>query len=475
MTRTATTAPVSGTDGQAQAAPAGGTVLVAATSFSALVVALQQTLVVPAVPQLPAVLGESVSSVSWVVTATLLTGAASTPIIARLADMVGKRRMLLVSVAFVLLGSVLAPLGGLATIILGRALQGLGTALVPVAMSIMRDELPRERAGAAAAFLSATLGIGGAIGIPLGGVILGVGGWQGLFWLSAVLAAVSLVMIVRFVPETPLREPVPFDFVGATVLTVSLVGLLLGISKGSAWGWASPATLGALVVGVVGLLVWGAYELRRSHPLVDLRTAARRPVLLTDLSSLTLGFLMFANLLITTIQLQASAGQHGFGQTAQIAGVATLPTAVAMLAIAPIADRVARRSGPRAVLLLGAVITLATYALRPLATPNAAMVVVWATVASVGIALGYAALPMLIFAHVEPHETGQTNGLNALVRAVGTAVASAFVAAVGAALAVPTATGVTETSWPGMVAVFAAGSVVSVVTTLFALAIPRRR
>lgn len=451
-----------------------GTALVAAASFSALVVALQQTLVVPAIPRLPGILGASASSTSWAVTATLLTGAASTPIVSRLADMVGKKKMMLVSVAFVLLGSLIAPLGGLTTIILGRALQGLGTALVPVAMSIMRDELPRERAGGAAAFLSATLGIGGAIGIPLGGAVLGSLGWQWLFWLSAILAALSLAAIVKFVPETPMRNPVTFDLVGAVLLTLSLSSLLLGVSKGAEWGWISPLTLGAFASSIIGFLLWGTYELRLKHPLVDLRTAARRPVLLTDLASLTLGMLMFANLLVTTIQLQGSTSQHGFAQTAQVAGLATLPTAVAMLAIAPIASAVSRRYGPRMVLILGTVITLLTYALRGVATPNAAMVIVWATVASVGIALGYAALPMLIFTHVEPHETAEANGLNALLRAVGTAVASAFVGAIGAAFAV-TAGGRVEPSWQAITGIFLAGAIVSVITLVIAAGIPRRR
>ena len=446
--------------------------LVAAASMAALVVALQQTLVVPAVPRLPGILGASSTSVSWVVTATLLTGAASTPIVSRLADMVGKRKMLLVSVTFVLLGSLLAPLGGLPTIIVGRALQGLGTALVPVAMSIMRDELPRERAGSAAAFLSATLGIGGAIGIPLGGLILGLGGWQWLFWLSAALALASMIGIILHVPETPMRDAVRFDFGGAVLLTIALVGLLLGISQGAAWGWGSARTVAAFAVGIVAAIVWGAYELRRPHPLVDLRSAARRPVLLTDLASFLLGVLMFMNLLVTTIHLQGSAAQHGFQQSAQIAGMATLPTAVAMLGVTPIASAVSRRYGPRMVLAVGAAVTLLTYALRGFTSVSPVMVIVWATAASVGIALGYAALPMLIFAHVEPHETAEANGFNALLRAVGTSVASAFVGAVGAALAVQGVDG-SEPSWTAILLIFLAGALVSLVALAMAMALPK--
>ena len=170
-----------------EAGSAGPAALIAVGGFSCLVVALQQTLVVPAVPVLPALLGTTPGVVSWIVTATLLTGAVATPIIGRLADLVGKRRMLLLSMAIVLAGSLLAPLGGVELVIVARALQGIGTALVPVAMAQLRDSLPAERLNGGLAVLSATLGIGGGVGIPLGGVLLQAFGWRSLFWCSATL------------------------------------------------------------------------------------------------------------------------------------------------------------------------------------------------------------------------------------------------------------------------------------------------
>lgn len=151
-------------------APAWATILV--LSLCGMVSALQFTLVIPLLPEFPDLLDISASDSSWLVTATLLTAAVGTPIIARMADMYGKRRMLLVSLGAMILGSVICALEvSFLTMIVGRALQGFGAALIAVGISILRDKLPPERIGTAVALMSATMGIGSALGLPLAGVL----------------------------------------------------------------------------------------------------------------------------------------------------------------------------------------------------------------------------------------------------------------------------------------------------------------
>lgn len=418
-------------------APVGaGTALIATASFCCLVVALQQTLVVPAIPRFPALLGTAPGVVAWLVTATLLTGALATPIFGRLSDIAGKRRMMLISMAFVLVGSLLAPLGSVTTLIVGRALQGFGTALVPVAMAQLRDSLPKERVGGALALLSSTLGVGGSIGIPLGGVMLAALGWQWMFWLSAALSVASLLLIARFMPADHADDRGSFDVTGAVLLSVTLVALLLGISQGNAWGWASARTLGAIAAAILVGAAWAMFELRHRSPLIDIRASTTQALLFTNLSSLVLGVLMFTNLLLTTLRLQGPIEQAGFGWSAAAAGLAMLPSAAAMFAVAPISARVAERAGPRNVLVLGAVISVMAYALAVLLPVTAGLAIVWTTLVSTGVGIGYAALPMLIVRHAPLRETGAANGFNALLRAIGTAIASALVGAIAAGMAV---------------------------------------
>lgn len=416
--------------------PSKGVGLVAVSAFSCLVVALQQTLVVPAVPRFPGLLDTTPAAVSWLVTATLLTGAVATPVIGRLSDLYGGRRMMLIAMAFVLAGSVIAPFGGITSLIAGRALQGVGTALVPVAMAQMRASLPRHRVSGALAMLSATLGVGGGIGVPLGGVILSALGWQAMFWFSALLAVASLVLIAVVMPANAPDDRGSFDLTGAILLSVALVALLLGVSQGASWGWTSAATIVAFIVGAAVLAGWVVFELRHRSPLVDLQTSTSRPLLLNNIASLLLGVMMFTNLLLTTRKLQGPVTEAGFGWSAAAAGLAMLPNAAAMFAVAPFSAKMAQRFGPRVVLGIGAAVAAAGYLLSIVASPAAALVIVWTTVIGIGVGIGYAALPMLIVRYAPAAEMGSANGVNALLRAIGTAIASTVVAAIGATLSV---------------------------------------
>jgi predicted MFS family arabinose efflux permease len=223
-------------------APRRASTFVPVLALAGITVSLQQTLVVPLVPQFPRLLGAPAADTAWIVTATLLTAAVAVPIVGRLADMVGKRRMLLICLATLVAGSVVAALStSLVPLVVGRALQGLATGVIPLGISLMRDELPPERLGSATALMSASLGVGGALGLPLAALIAQTTDWHVLFWASGGLGVVVLVGVVALVPESAQRTGGRFDLVGAVGLAVALVCLLLAVSKGGSWGWAARA------------------------------------------------------------------------------------------------------------------------------------------------------------------------------------------------------------------------------------------
>lgn len=391
-----------------------------------------QTLVVPLLPDFPGILDVTAEDASWLVTATLLSSAVATPIVSRSADMYGKRKMMAVCLAIMVMGSILAAVGGsFFWLIIGRAMQGLATSLIPVGISIMRDELPKEKMGSAVALMSATLGIGSALGLPLAGLLYEGLGWESIFWLSAGAGLLLLTAVVLVVPESKVRTRGRFDYLGAVLLSAVLTALLLAISKGGSWGWDSQPVLLLFLAAALLLVAWVPYQLKVSQPMVDLRTFTRRPVLLTNVASLLIGLAMFANMLLTTQQLQmpTSTG-YGRGLSVITAGLCMLPSALAMVGFAPVSGGIIRRFGGKAPLIAGAAVMAAGYVGRIFFWDSIAWVIIGSTVVGIGTAIAYASMPILIMGAVPITETASANGLNSLVRSIGTATSSAAVAAV---------------------------------------------
>ncbi|MBG0740776.1 MFS transporter [Paeniglutamicibacter antarcticus] len=389
-------------------------------------------MVIPLLPDFPKILDASPDDVSWLVTVTLLTSAVATPIVSRLADMVGKRRMMIVAMVLMVIGSVIAASGGnFVTLVVGRAFQGFAASLIPVGISIMRDELPKEKVASAVALMSATLGIGSALGLPLSGVIYEALGWQAIFWLSAVVGIALIIAVLAIVPESELRTRGRFDFLGAAMLSIALTTMLLAISKGGSWGWSSEPVILLFITTAVVLAVWFPFELRVSQPMVDLRTSARRPVLLTNIASILVGFSMYANMLSTTQQLQMpKVSGYGFELSVVVAGLCMVPSGLAMVALAPISAIITKRFGAKTTLIVGALVLAVSYVARVFLNSEIWMIIVGAMAVSMGTAIAYAAMPTLIMRSVPITETASANGLNSLLRAVGTSTASATVAAI---------------------------------------------
>ncbi|MGY4738005.1 MFS transporter [Streptomyces sp. ATMOS53] len=461
--------------GQGPTAPRSDLV-VAVLAFGGIVVSLMQTLVIPIVPELPKLLDAPASDTAWAVTATLLAAAVATPVMGRLGDMYGKRRMLLVSLVMLIAGSVTAALSdGLAPMIVGRALQGLASGVIPLGISIMRDELPAERLGSATALMSASLGIGGALGLPAAALIADHFDWHMLFWTSAALGAVALLLVPLIVPESKVRTGGRFDLVGALGMAAGLICLLLAVSKGADWGWSSATTLGLFGAAFVVLLLWGVFELRVKQPLVDLRTTARRQVLVTNLASMAFGFSMFAMSLVLPqlLQLPEATG-YGLGRSLLAAGLVMAPTGLVMMATAPVSALVSKARGPKVTLMLGAVIVAAGYGLNVVLMDAVWQLVLVSCVIGAGIGFAYGAMPALIMGAVDPSETAAANSLNTLMRSIGTSTASA-VAGVILAQMTTTFGGTALPSENGFKVVMAVGSGAALLALLVAAFIPRQR
>ncbi|WP_026239310.1 MFS transporter [Parafrankia discariae] len=450
--------------------------LIATLAVAGIVASFMHTLVVPIIPQLPRLLDSSASNTTWVVTITLLAGAVATPVAGRLGDMYGKRRIMLASVGLLGAGSLVCALStSLPQMVVGRGLQGLATGLIPLGISLMRDELPPERLGSALGLMSSSLGIGGALGVPTSALIAQNFNWHVLFWTATVLSVLVLALLWRVVPESPVRDVRGrFDVVGALGLGAGITCLLLAVSKGSAWGWTSTATLGTVLAALAVLALWGPWELRHPSPVVDLRVSARRQVLMTNLTSVVVGFAMYGMGLVIPQFLQLPAGTgYGLGKSMVVAGLCFAPFGVVMMLASPLTARVSARWGPKTTLVLGSAIIGVSYLIGLFLMHSVWQVVLLAVIGGVGVALAYASMPSLIMDAVPATETAAANGLNTLMRSLGT---SSSAAVVGVMLANMTSTfdGRQVPSLAGFHAVFALGAGAAVAAVLIGLFIPGR-
>ncbi|MEU9206975.1 MFS transporter [Streptomyces sp. NPDC048415] len=457
-------------------APPRSAAVVAVLAFAGIVVSLMQTLVIPIVPELPKYLHASASNTAWAVTATLLAAAVATPVVGRLGDMFGKRRMLMVSTVLLVSGSVVCALSeSLVPMVIGRTLQGLAAAVVPLGISIMRDVLPAEKLAGSTALMSASLGVGGALGLPSAAFIADNYSWHVLFWTSAALGVVALALVMTIVPESKVRAGGRFDLIGSLGLSAALVSLLLAISKGADWGWTSATTLGLFTAAIAIFLIWGWYELRTGKPLVDLRTLARRQVLFTNLASVAFGFSMFAMSLVLPqlLQLPSQTG-YGLGKSMMTVGLVLAPQGLVMMGMAPISAAITKTKGPKITLMLGAVIVAAGYGLNILLMSEVWHLILVSCIIGAGVGFAYGAMPALIMGAVPASETAAANSLNTLMRSMGTSFASALA---GVILAQMT-TNFGSTALPsenGFKIVMAIGAGAAVLAFFLASFLPRRR
>ncbi|KAB8188420.1 MFS transporter [Nonomuraea phyllanthi] len=398
--------------------------IVAVLAFAVAVGTLQMTVVVPLLPGLEQQLQVPPTTVSWTLTAGLLSGAVSIPLLARLGDMYGRRTTSLVALGLLVVGSIISAVAGtLPLLIVGRVLQGTAAPLLPLAMGLLRQVVPGHRLPSAIGVLSATIGVGSGGGMILAGVL--EGNHRTVFWALAGLAALSFVLVATVVREAPARGAGRPDLAGAALVALWLICLLLAISKGAAWGWTSPLTLGLFAMAVAVAAVWVATARRTAAPLIEIPMLLHRGTVGATVASFLLGFALFAA--ITTV---SAVAQGTLGASVLQVGIYLLPTTVLMLVVSVLAGPLMRRFTASALVAGGSVLVTAATLWLVVSRSSGADLYGAATLLGLGIGLGYAALGTMAVEHVEPAKTAAAGGVNALVRVVGSSVAGAVGAAV---------------------------------------------
>lgn len=382
---------------------------------------LSMAVMTPALPQVQDGLGTTPAGAAWTLTAMTLSAAVATPVVGRLGDLYGPRRVLLAVLVVATAGSVTAAVAwSVPVMLLGRALSGIGSGVFPLAYTIIRDAVPAARRASAVGLMSSMLGLGGAVAWCIAGPIIDLLGWRWLLWVPVAGLVPGLALAWWIVPRSERREGASVDWWGAVLFAAWMVAALTAVTEGMEWGWTSPGVLGLLAVAAVSACAWLRVESRVAEPLIDLRLMRLRGVWTANAASLLAGYSLMAGGLLfpLLVQLPEDTG-HGFGGTATQAALLQLPASIGMTVAGMTAGLLDRRFGSRAVLFGGALLTALGYGY--VAFQHDALWQLYAGSIARGIGLGfaYAAVATLVVAAVPPSETGVATGVNTLIRTVG--------------------------------------------------------
>ena len=444
-------------------------VTLAVLTLAGIAFALQQTMVIPALPQLQREFDTTTGWVTWLLTGFLLSASVATPLLSKLGDQYGKERLLLISLGIFCLGSIAAVFApNIGVLIACRIVQGAGGAVFPLSFAIIKDEFPTEKVGSAVGVISAVFGVGGGVGLVLAGVLLDHLSWQWIFGVGAVVMAGAIVLIYLFVPESPIKTPSRLDVGGAVLLSLGLLSLLIALTEGESWGWTSVRTLGLLFVACLLLVSWGVYERRVPEPMVDMKMFAQRPVLFANLTGLLAGLALFGAFVLVPNFVQAAPSTgYGFGADATTTGLYLLPSALVGFFSGPFAGAFGKRFGPKWPLALGMGIGGVGAAMLAALHDAPWQLVLGMTVLGAGVPMSFAAMANVIVQSVRQSETGIATGMNTVMRTVGGVIGGQVGAAILTSNTIGSTSIPSESAFTTAFALAAAGSLIAAAIASF--------
>ncbi|HEX4291202.1 MAG TPA: MFS transporter [Trebonia sp.] len=394
--------------------------------------ALLQSLVIPVLTTVQHDLHTSQGAVTWVLTAYLLSASIMTPILGRVGDMFGKRRVFVATLVALAVGSLLAAIApNIGVMIVARVIQGVGGGMIPVAFGIIRDEFPREKVAGAVGSLASLSAAGAGAGIVLAGPIVNALGWRWLFWIPMIFTAIAAVAAVLIVPESPVRTPGRISWLPAVLLSAWLVALLVAVSEASDWGWGSVKVLGLLVAAVVLAAAWVMTELRARTPLIDMKMMRLPAVWTNNVVALLMGVGMYAvfAFLPEFVQTPSSAG-YGFGLSITRSGLILLPATVTMFVVGQFVGRLTAWIGGKVLVIAGCGIGAISMAMFAFAHGQQWEFYLATSLLGIGFGLAFSAMSALVVAAVPTSQTGVASGMNANIRTIGGSIGAAAMASI---------------------------------------------
>jgi EmrB/QacA subfamily drug resistance transporter len=454
--------------------------VLAATCLSTLVVNANTSAVSILLPAISADTGMSVNTLQWTVTGYSLVGAAVIVTSGSLGDVFGRRRVFQLGLALFVASCVLIALAGSGEmVIVGRLIQGAaGATILACGLSLLSVANSGDAQVRAVSLWGAAAAVGAAAGPLLGGVLVEVTSWQGLFWVDAGVAVLCMALTRATVAESldPSR-PRQIDFLGSALVGLTLAPFVLAVSLGSDWGWGSLATLSCFALAVVAGFAFVAVERRVAVPMLDLKLLRNLVLVVSTVAILIGSGTINALMYLLSLYMQDPAA---LGFSPLEAGLATLPATAGLVVIAPFVPRMAARIGGRKVVGLGFAITAAGFAAVGFAEGSWRYVNLLIPLVAVAVGMGLSNGPAsaAATAAVPANQVGAASGISNMARYVGASVATALAAtiyastiasrtAAGEPASEAVASGLATTSW--VMAVF------SVLGVVLAVALRRHR
>jgi EmrB/QacA subfamily drug resistance transporter len=394
--------------------------------------ALLQSLVIPVLTTVQHELHTTQDAATWVLTAYLLSASIMTPILGRIGDMMGKKRVFVATLIALAVGSLLAAVApSIGVMIVARVIQGFAGGMLPVAFGIIRDEFPPEKVTGAVGILASLTAVGAGLGIVLAGPIVDLLDYHWLFWLPLIFTVVAAVSAVLFVPESQVRTPGRISWLPAVLLSGWLVALLVALSEAPGWGWGSGRVIGLLAAAVILAAGWVLAELRAATPLIDMKMMRRTAVWTNNLVALLIGLGMYATFafLPEFVQTPAAAG-YGFGASITRSGLMLLPSTITMFAVGLFAGRLARMLGGKILVIAGCLIGCVAMSILAFAHAQVWEIYLSTAIMGIGFGLAFSAMSALVVAAVPPSQTGVASGMNANIRTIGGSIGSAVMASI---------------------------------------------
>ncbi len=385
-----------------------------------------ETMVTPALPILEKDFHTNYDSLSWVITAYILSGTVSAAIFGRLADIFGKKKIFIILAGVY---TIAVAFGGFATdlnqFILVRTVQGLGMGMFPVAYALLNDEVPKENLALAQGIISSTFTGGAAVGLVLGAYITQYYGWQWSYHSAIPVSLALLISAIVVVKESPYTRKESIDFGGIAALSLSVVFLILGLSEGQYWGWTSIATLSSFILSLFSLIAFVFIERKVNMPFISLKLLKIRNIFLANVAGLFAMSGMFFLFYTVPVLLQ-DPSPAGFGMSIFNSGLVMLPAAIASMIFAPLSARVTNTRGPKVTILIGGIVLFMSYIALLFNRQTTISILEDTTLLGISLSFVFVGVINILLVSTPAKDAGVSTGMNVVFRNIGSAIAPAI-------------------------------------------------